>query len=154
MPEMRPTANAGCVAVTAPSLWDDVPTARGITTDGTGATLTVSPPGPFTGSLTFSHKTPDPGPPLARATDPATSHEAAEDVRPRRKSRKALLLAVFRAYGALTAEQACALAGLEVGGWKRCSELVGEGKLRRTGETRQNLSGSDADVLMAVPDTP
>ena len=90
-------------------------------------------------------------PPLARATDPATSHEGAQDVQPRRKSQKARLLEAFRSHGCLTAEEACRMAGLERGGWKRVSELVKEGALRRTGVQMTNASGSYADVLEIVP---
>lgn len=88
-------------------------------------------------------------PPLARATDPSTSHDGAEDVRPRLKGQKARILAAYVGYGPMTAEEVGRVVGFNA--WRRTSDLLNEGRLRRTGETRTNASGSTADVLEATP---
>lgn len=86
---------------------------------------------------------------LARASDPATSHEAAEWVAPRSGSQKAKLLLAHRAHRqqGLTDEEAAREAGLLGSGfWKRCSELRNAGLIAETGEQRRGSSGLMAQV--------
>ena len=81
--------------------------------------------------------------PLFRATDPDTSAAGARHIRPKVGSQIMLLLQVYRdhsIYG-LTDEQACTLATLVNGGWKRCSDLRRLGWIEPTGETRPATSG-------------
>lgn len=76
------------------------------------------------------------GAPIARSTDPVTSHVAAADVKMRAGSYRVRLLRVYqRANGsALTDRQASALAELPEGGWKRCSELRRGGYITENGD--------------------
>ena len=78
---------------------------------------------------------------LARTTDPATSMQAAAQLR--LGDRLEILASVYRAAGAigLTDEEACEQAGLLDGGWKRCSDLRRLGRIEPTGQTRIASSG-------------
>jgi predicted ArsR family transcriptional regulator len=95
------------------------------------------------------------GNPIARTTDPTTSHAGAKDVEPRRPTHKTLLLREVYRHGALTADEAAEAAGLEhTGYWKRISDLIREGLLTPvvdevTGDvvTRPGRSGSAQRVL-------
>lgn len=81
--------------------------------------------------------------PLFRASDPTTSQQGAAHIRPKTGSQMNMLLAAYRKhpiYG-LTDEEASTLAGLNNGGWKRCSDLRRLGFIEPTGETRPALSG-------------
>src|SRR6187401_792237 len=76
--------------------------------------------------------------PLARGTDRSTGHAAAQDGRgPRAGSQRLRLL---REYGkhpltGLTAYEAASVAGLlDVGYWKRVSDLFNDGLIEPTGE--------------------
>jgi hypothetical protein len=91
--------------------------------------------------------------PLARAADPATSHQAGHEVKDSRKTLARALLAAYRdAYPrGLTDEEAARAAGvLAAGYWKRCSDLRKSGLIRPTGETRQASSGMHQDVCMCT----
>jgi len=74
----------------------------------------------------------DPLDPLARNTDPDTSHTAA-DALTTRADHCRRLLAIYARGGEWTDENACAAAGLVDGGWKRCSDLRRFGWIARTG---------------------
>lgn len=86
--------------------------------------------------------------PLARATDPGTSHAAAQAVRIRAASQKARLLKAYSSFpDGLTDDEAGKSAGLEGSGyWKRCSELRSNGWISRTGEVRAGDSGMAQEV--------
>lgn len=75
--------------------------------------------------------------PIARASDPDTSHEAAKRVEPRRGTIAATALAMYRAYShtGLTDAELEAYTGIR-GIWKRCSDLRNAGLIRPTGEVR------------------
>lgn len=95
------------------------------------------------------------GAPIARTSDPETSHAGASDVRLRAGSQKALLLVVFQAHpNGLTADEAGRLSGLEhTGYWKRVSDLLRAGLLVEALDssgypaTRPGRSGSAQRVL-------
>ena len=79
--------------------------------------------------------------PLARTTDPATSHAGAASVRFRSSSQKGRLLAAFAA-GPAIAEEAAQRARLgHVGYWKRVSELLADGLIEETGDTARSRAG-------------
>lgn len=74
--------------------------------------------------------------PIARASDPSTSHAAATRIEPKRGTQASQILALIRAYPA-------GLTALEVerysmirGAWKRVSDLKNAGLIRTTGEVR------------------
>ena len=94
----------------------------------------------------------DADPPHARATDPDTSHEAAEKLTPKMEMKRRLL-AAFADGRHLTAEEAAQLAGYrpEHGAWKRVSDLISAGLLEDTGKRRVGRSGRLQRVLRAVP---
>lgn len=74
--------------------------------------------------------------PIARATDPQTSHDGAKRIEPRRGTQASQLLAIFRAYpNGLTPKEAALYAHIEHG-WKRVSDLKNAGLIRATGEVR------------------
>lgn len=75
----------------------------------------------------------------ARATDPATSHRAAQAIQVRAGSQRHLLLTAYRGDAELTDAQAAAAVGLlgtRSCWWKRCSELRDGGFIEVTGTTR------------------
>lgn len=85
--------------------------------------------------------------PIARTTDPATSHTAARLVQPKRGTIASQLLAIFRAYpNGLTPKEAATYANIE-GGWKRVSDLKNAGHIRGTGAVRDG-----GEVYVAVED--
>lgn len=98
--------------------------------------------------------------PLARRTDPATSHRAAGAVEVhylRPGSQKMALMLAYRDAGpsGLTDEEAGNRSGLAARGagyWKRCSELRRAGWITRLGETRVAQTGMDQDVCVITPD--
>jgi len=79
--------------------------------------------------------------PKARASDPATSHNAADAILPRSGTAKARLLEAHYVHPeGLTDREAAEWAGLNLRSEyaTRCSELVRSGLLRDTDETRQD----------------
>jgi hypothetical protein len=113
-----------------------------------------------TGTSVFSNKFAQSrfDPPLARASDPTTSHQGEQDIQPRRRSQKQTLLAIYKAYPkGLTDEEAGGIAGFAC--WKRCAELrndarsVGLEGIRATGAERIGRSGSAGMVCAYVPAT-
>lgn len=92
--------------------------------------------------------------PLARRTDPATSHDAIEDVKPRLGTQMWLLLVAYIDAGplGLTADEAGRRADLShTGYWKRCSDLYRGGLIDTVwsdGEplTRPGRTGSCQEV--------
>lgn len=83
--------------------------------------------------------------PAARATDPETSHTAAERIEPKRGTQASQLLAMFRAYPkGLTPKEAATFAHIEHG-WKRVSDLKNAGLIRGTGIERDG-----GEVYVAV----
>ncbi len=79
--------------------------------------------------------------PKARASDPATSHNAADAILPRSGTAKAQLLEAHYVHPeGLTDREATEWAGLNLRSEyaTRCSELVRSGLLRDTDETRQD----------------
>jgi hypothetical protein len=82
-----------------------------------------------------------------RATDPATSREAA--LRPfNRTSSRALLLATYgRCHDGLIDEEAGLLSGVQSRcPWKRCSELRAHGLIEPTGDVRMSTAGANQQV--------
>jgi len=74
--------------------------------------------------------------PIARSSDPETSHAGARAIEPRRGTQASQILATIRAYPA-------GLTALEVekytmirGAWKRVSDLKTAGLIETTGEVR------------------
>ena len=91
----------------------------------------------------------------ARSTDPATSRAAAESLDPKNQLR--VFEDVFlRAYPeGLTAEQAALRTpyGTSNGNYtKRVSDLINQGRVEPTGETRPGSSGRKQRVLRYVPE--
>jgi len=88
--------------------------------------------------------------PLFRNADPITSVLGAGDVKPRRGSQQALLLAEYAHRDGLTDEEAGLFSGLlsrpKCCYWKRCSELRAKGLIAVTGETRLSSAGSAMQV--------
>jgi hypothetical protein len=88
--------------------------------------------------------------PLFRSADPITSVLGAGDVKPRRGSQQALLLAEYAHRDGLTDEEAGLFSGLlsrpKCCYWKRCSELRAKGLIAVTGETRLSSAGSAMQV--------
>lgn len=81
--------------------------------------------------------------PVARASDPETSHDAGEAVRQTSGTiRRALLLAYAANPAGLTDEEAGDIVGRD-GAWKRCSDLrkVKPPLIAPTGELRKGSSG-------------
>jgi len=89
--------------------------------------------------------------PLARASDPATSKQAAKTLDA--NGNLAALTAIFREAGShgLTAEEAGDRAGFD-GAWKRCSDLLRLGVIVPTGKTRTARSGR-AQRIMCIKET-
>jgi hypothetical protein len=91
--------------------------------------------------------------PTARASDPATSHDAAESARinVRTGSQRRKLLDAFKEAGdaGLTHEQAATAAGISLSSEysTRCSELSNAKYLEATGEKRVGLRGLDRAVF-------
>lgn len=95
--------------------------------------------------------------PLARATDPATSHEGARAVRLRASSQAAKLLRCYAAAGerGMTSEEAGIAAGLAIPGcsyWRRVSYLAEHGLIEQTDETRTSGAGCAQRVLRITDD--
>ena len=85
--------------------------------------------------------------PVARTTDPDTSHQAAKRIEPKRGTQASQILAVYRAYPrGLTANEVEDYTKIR-GSWKRVSDLLNAGFLRPTGEERDG-----SRVLVAVED--
>jgi hypothetical protein len=93
--------------------------------------------------------------PLFRKEDPITSVLGAGDVKPRRGSQQALLLAEYAHRDGLTDEEAGLFSGLlsrpKCCYWKRCSELRAKGLIIPTGETRLSSAGSAMQVCAITP---
>jgi hypothetical protein len=93
--------------------------------------------------------------PLFRSADPITSVLGAGDVKPRRGSQQALLLAEYAHRDGLTDEEAGLFSGLlsrpKCCYWKRCSELRAKGLIAVTGETRLSSAGSAMQVCAITP---
>jgi len=86
--------------------------------------------------------------PIARASDPATSHAGASAIEPKRGTQASEVLAVFRAYP-------LGLTAAEVGlytrvpsAWKRVSDLKNAGLVRGTNEIR---GGQQVWVAVGTP---
>lgn len=99
--------------------------------------------------------------PLARTSDPETSHEAAESVRPFLTARREAVLLVLGGAGPMTDEELQAeylfAAGMDIvpaqsasGLRTRRSELVDAGMVVDTGERRRTASGRQAVVWAVV----
>lgn len=90
--------------------------------------------------------------PLARSTDPDTSHAAARRLT-RADSMRAKLLRTYCQHGGLTAEEASEFAGYGPadGAWKRVSDLRNLGYLCDSGLRRVGTSGRQQVVLQATP---
>ena len=88
--------------------------------------------------------------PMVRNTDPLTSHKAAKSALPRTSSQKIRLLSVYRSHRDMTADEAGIATGLsEKAGccyWHRVSDLIKEGLIEPTGETRLARSGEQQRV--------
>jgi hypothetical protein len=85
--------------------------------------------------------------PSYRHTDPATSRQGSLVMPKTWNTHKARLLAAYAtALDGLTDEEACKHAGLEKGGWKRCSDLRLLGWIAPTIRTRTASSGLEQQV--------
>lgn len=88
--------------------------------------------------------------PMVRNTDPMTSHKAAKSALPRTSSQKIRLLSVYRSHRDMAADEAGIATGLsEKAGccyWHRVSDLIKEGLIEPTGETRLARSGEQQRV--------
>lgn len=90
--------------------------------------------------------------PLARASDPATSHRAAKSAAIRSGSQKHTLLRAYAMAGGvgLTDEEAASVTRLDQARsccwWKRCSELRQAGYISDTGRTRTSVAGEQRMV--------
>lgn len=75
--------------------------------------------------------------PIARTSDPATSHDGAKRIEPKRGTIAATALAMYRAYShtGLTDAELEAYTGIR-GIWKRSSDLRNAGLIVPTGEVR------------------
>jgi predicted ArsR family transcriptional regulator len=81
-------------------------------------------------------------PPLARNSDPATSHQAASQARELQADHYRLILATLRRHGALGKDgiaSRCGLTAYQVS--KRLTELDRLGAIRATGETVRSTAG-------------
>lgn len=91
---------------------------------------------------------------MARRTDPETSRRAARDVKPRSGTQRGRLLAVIANSGpqGMTSEEASEAAGVSFSrsSGPRIAELLREGYIRDTGQTRPGSLGSDQRVLVAT----
>jgi hypothetical protein len=88
--------------------------------------------------------------PMVRNTDPVTSHKAAKSALPRTSSQKIRLLSAYRSHRDMSADEAGIATGLsEKAGccyWHRVSDLIKEGLIEPTGETRLARSGEQQRV--------
>jgi hypothetical protein len=75
--------------------------------------------------------------PIARASDPSTSHAGAKAIEPKRNTQASQALAMYRAYGAkgLTDAELERFLGIR-GIWKRASDLRNVGLIVPNGEVR------------------
>lgn len=94
--------------------------------------------------------------PLFRNTDPITSELGAADVKPRRRSQQATLLAVYAQFlGGISDEKAGDMSGLSRNPrccyWKRCSELRAGGFIESTGQFVYSSAGSK-QMVCAITD--
>jgi hypothetical protein len=93
--------------------------------------------------------------PMVRKSDPGTSHKAAKSALPRTTSQRIKLLSMYRSHVDLTAEEA----GLKTGlankpgccYWHRVSDLVKDGMIEPTGQTRMARSGEQQRVNRITP---
>lgn len=85
--------------------------------------------------------------PRARASDPATSHAAADSMTHAAGMQRALILNALKAHGPMTADELDALLGLRPStSGRRLIELVRDGTVAITDETRPTRSGREAQV--------
>lgn len=88
--------------------------------------------------------------PASRASDPETSKQGERDVRPRRGTQAMRLLQAYydisKTLGGTSDEGAARFAGLNNGGWKRCSDLRRAGLIEPTGEVVLSQYGSSVQV--------
>jgi biotin operon repressor len=90
--------------------------------------------------------------PLARTTDPLTSHEAAASIEPSVWIIQGQILLALRSFGPMAPEQIADRVGLpDAQVWKRCSDLKRDGLIvvHEAGGYK-NRSGRRADVLAAA----
>lgn len=91
-------------------------------------------------------------PPVARNTDPSTSHAAVPD-RAKRGSDMMRLLDTYKAFGR-TDEEAAVASGMGTDGGhytKRCSDLRNGGYIQATGDSRRGSSGKQQRVCVITP---
>lgn len=88
--------------------------------------------------------------PMVRKSDPSTSHAAAKSAKPRTTSQRIRLLSTYRSHVDLTAEEAGIASGLAYKPgccyWHRVSDLVKDGMIEPTGQTRIAQSGEQQRV--------
>jgi hypothetical protein len=81
-------------------------------------------------------------PPNVRNTDPASSHDGATHIQPKRLTHADRLYMVYQAYPeGLTDEEAGRLAPEIPGAWKRSADLRKSGRIVDTGRTRPGVAG-------------
>lgn len=91
--------------------------------------------------------------PRARASDPATSHDAAASMRAAAHAQRDSILTVLRAYGPQTSAEVDARLGWTDRAHRRMKELETAGRVARVpGVTRPTPRGRQAEVWRAVPD--
>lgn len=93
--------------------------------------------------------------PIARSSDPITSHQSAADTEPKLKKHQAAVLGILQASDhPMTAQEAAAVAVARLGGMtetyrKRCHELVGNGKAEECGFRPCTVTGKNAQTFKA-----
>lgn len=89
--------------------------------------------------------------PRARATDPATSHAAAASMVTGAQVQRGLIVRLLDAHGPHTNDEIDRAFAWRTGtASRRTAELLADGSLIATGETRPTVSGRDARVLDVV----
>lgn len=93
------------------------------------------------------------GPPMARRTDPATSHRAAESVAVSAEAqRQRIYWSLIRFGGALNADEIAQREGMTMEQvCRRLPELVRDGRLERLDETRPTRTGRAAHLYRLRP---
>lgn len=90
-------------------------------------------------------------PPLARSSDPSTSHGAADQAKELQARHQMIIVACLKQHGSLSKDGIAArtmLTGVAVA--RRCTELERAGLIRDTGRKAKSTAGRDERVWEAV----
>lgn len=95
----------------------------------------------------------------ARDTDPATSHNATEQILIKAGTQRAVILGAYYSQAALdrdglTDDEAQEVSGVSILScwWKRCSELREGGYIAPTGKVRNGAAGVDRMICKVTPE--